>query len=125
MPLAIIKAGERWNDTGIDVAAGRPYRVAAHGRWEDWGRPYGPDGGPSDTPVLRLTAGLRRAPTENWFALIGVLDRDPATRFLIGAGRDWAAPRGGRLLCYANDAWLMYFNNTGAVTLEVTALPPR
>jgi hypothetical protein len=119
---AIIHARERWNDTGIDVAAGRHYRLAARGTWRDWGTPHGPAGGPSNSLALRLTEGLRRAPAENWFALMGALDRDTATTFLIGAAREWTAPRDGRLFCYANDVWLMYFNNDGAVTLDLSPL---
>ena len=120
MWTADIKARCRWNDTGIPVSAGRHYTFSATGEWLDWRNRHGPEGGPSTNLLLRLAEGLRRSPAEDWFTLMGAIDRDPGTIFPIGAGRAWIAPRDGRLFAFANDVWATYGNNSGAVTLRVT-----
>jgi hypothetical protein len=115
-----VKAGCRWNDTGIPVSAGRRYSLSAAGEWFDWRNRHGPEGGPSSNLALRMAERLRRAPAQNWFALMGAIDRDSRTSFLIGSGLDWQAPSDGRVFAFANDVWAMYFNNSGAVTLQVS-----
>jgi hypothetical protein len=54
-------------------------------------------------------------------ALIGCVDGDLATAFVIGSGIDaWTPPRAGTLLCFANDVPGFYWNNSGHITLTVS-----
>ena len=74
----------------------------------------------SSNVMFKLSEGLRRAPLNPWFALIGAYERNNQTQFEIGTKREVTAVRSGRLTCYANDLPLMYWNNSGSVTLRVT-----
>jgi hypothetical protein len=114
-----IAAREKWNDTGIDLAAGGRYRLAAAGEWIDWTLRSGPEGYPSPNGLMRATERWRRAPREPWFALIGSIGRDPAALFPIGRGLEISAAKSGRLFCFANDVSFMYWNNSGSVELTV------
>lgn len=114
-----ILAREAWNDTGILLVAGQEYRLTATGRWVDWYIPCDADGFASPNPAFWPFEWLRRAPAERWFALVGALERDPRTMFLIGAQRTVIAPASGELTCFANDVWLAYWNNRGALQLTV------
>jgi hypothetical protein len=49
--------------------------------------------------------------------LMGTVDRD--TSLLIGATTMITFPKSGKLSCFADDLWLMYFNNRGSVMLTV------
>ena len=69
--------------------------------------------------MLRLAERLRRAPSQQWFALIGAIDQDPSTQFLIGTGCDYRPPRSGKLTCFANDVLGFYWNNKGQLELTV------
>ncbi|MDT4941029.1 MAG: hypothetical protein QOJ34_1118 [Pseudonocardiales bacterium] len=111
-------ARPRWNHSGVLLARGGRYRLTADGTWHDAGIAAGPDGYPSPTVLLRATEWLRRSRRSPWFALIGTIDRRQG--FLVGRKTTVVAPASGELVCYANDAWLMYFNNRGAVALTVT-----
>ena len=57
-----------------------------------------------------------------WFALIGALDEDEATQFVIGTKIVFTSPRAGELTCFANDWRSKYDNNKGTVTIAVTPL---
>ena len=117
---AIILAKPHWNLTGIQLLAGEQYTMSAEGRWVDWFIPHGPEGDPSDSFYMKAFEPLRRMKKENWFALIGALNSDIASAFLIGAGCNYAAQTSGELTCFANDVEGFYFNNYGQVTLSVT-----
>jgi hypothetical protein len=122
-----IRAREKWNSTGILVAPGERYSLAAHGEWIDGGIKAGPAGFPtSHAPaisrwLLKTFESSRRAPAENWFCLIGCVGHDEETAFRIGEKCDeWIVSAAGELTCFANDVPFAYFNNSGAVRLAVT-----
>jgi hypothetical protein len=120
---ATIRAARPWNDTGIVLEAGAAYALAAEGDWTDFFIRSGPEGNPAPTWTQRLLLSRLRMPGERYFALIGAIDRDPATQFLIGRGlARWIASRSGQLTCFANDVPGFYWNNRGAVKLTVTRL---
>jgi hypothetical protein len=117
-----VAARPGWNDTGVDVVEGQELDFVSTGIWWDFFVPCGPGGHPSPSwhLLLRLVGPLRRAPTENWFALIGAVG--PADQFLIGTGRRQRMPATGRLRCYANDVRRFYWNNWGSIQLTITRI---
>ena len=117
-----IDSREHWNDTGITFVAGGRYRAEAVGKWHDAGKECDASGWESDSALIRDLEHFRRVRDANWFALIGAIDRDRATEFLIGSACDITAPRDGELTCFANDAPFMYWNNKGAIELRVTRM---
>jgi len=121
-PIVVaIRAELRWNDTGIRLEAGGTYDLLAEGTWTDLFVPSGPDGNPDPSWMQRRAARWLRVKEENYFALIGALDRDLSTAFRIGhAARGFRATRSGQLTCFANDVPGFYWNNRGAVRLTVT-----
>jgi hypothetical protein len=116
----------RWVRTGIVLRAGRTYRMTADGTWHDKAKACGPEGYASREYPDRLTRLFlrcvwwtrrkRRAP---WLALVGVLDAERSTRFVIGRAATFTPRVDGELLCFANDAWTAYRNNCGVVQLTV------
>ena len=119
---AIIDSRPLWNNTGIEVEAGRKYQLRAHGQWTDKEYVCGPAGYQSPDLLLRLLEWARRAPKCNWFALIGSLDSNEKELFLIGDEVIYTPSRAGTLTCFANDTRLTYSNNHGKVILIVTQL---
>jgi hypothetical protein len=118
--VAEIQAIRKWNKTGIHMVAGQEYILSAEGEWIDWFIHYGPNGGASGSNLfLRLFEWARRMPHEHWFALIGAINSDQRTAFLIGSSRIYRATMSGELTCYANDVPWAYGNNTGSVELDV------
>lgn len=65
---------------------------------------------------------LRRMPHAPWFSLIGSIDKDKNSCFLIGTDKNITAPKTGRLYCFANDVIIAYGNNQGSIELTVTRL---
>lgn len=109
-----------WNHSDIHLELGQTYRFKASGRWVDWFFEHGPDGNPSALCYMRLVEPLRRMPKANWFCLIGAVDQDISSAFVIGAGIQIQCNRSGRLTCFANDMPHFYWNNRGTVQLIVT-----
>lgn len=114
-----------WNDAGLELAAGDRFRVVvAPGTWVDASEPpCGPEG--YEKPSLDWARPFRRVPSAPWFALCGSIGRTPFDGFQLIPGQ-WTQARGsGRLQLWANDAWLFYGNNSGAldVTAEVAPRP--
>jgi hypothetical protein len=113
-----IPADAHWTRL-CDVRQGTSYDFIASGTWLDWGIEANATG--YERPWLTPFAGLRRVPKAPWFALIGVIDKDRSTAFIIGSElKNWIAPANGELCCFANDAFGMYWNNKGAVELGCT-----
>ncbi|WP_160107930.1 hypothetical protein [Pseudomonas izuensis] len=118
-----IQACDPWFKTSVEITAAERYFFRASGSWTDWTQVHDPNGSPMAN--LRLFERFIRCKEADatWFTLVGTIDKDPASFFAIGDGRrwptGWIAPASGRLFCFANDARLMYFNNRGAITLEV------
>jgi len=114
-----IQARQKWNDTGFKLVAGRMYVFRASGTWNDASIRTGPQGYRSPTFFFRCLERYRRFPKADWFSLIGAIDRDLSTAFLIGLGTDVEAQRSGTLTCFANDLSVMYWNNSGSVELDI------
>ena len=122
-----VAADQFWNRTGIRVEAGAVYDIEADGAWNDASIPSGPDGYSSNqvaffkVPFFRLAESRRRLPSANWFALIGAIDTDESTQFVIGGGKLGYRPqKSGELTCFANDLRSKYDNNSGEIRLTVT-----
>lgn len=117
-----IHSRPRWWATGIRLEEGCTYEFTATGTWVDWFEKYrcGPDGYPSDSPLLRMFERARAAPEQPWFALMGAIGGDQDTQFLIGPHRVYSAPTAGELTCQANDIPWMRWNNKECLILSVT-----
>ena len=83
------------------------------------GEAYDANGWVSDRGLVRDFEHFRRVRDENWFALIGAIDRDRHTEFVMGVSCEFVASKDGELTCYANDAPFMYWNNHGSIELTV------
>lgn len=123
---ASIDARLCWNVTDMMLEAGRSYDFSATGTWRDanivchaGGYPP-PALSPVQAMILRPFESLRRVPARPWFSLIGAIDQDMSTAFLIGRGGLMTVPKTGVLTCFANDVSFMYWNNSGIVMLSVT-----
>lgn len=116
-----VEARPRWHATGLWLDVGSTYEMSAVGSWVDWKERNrcGPDGYASNSGLLRLTEWARHARSQPWFALIGGIDRDSRTQFLIGSGRTYQPDVSGELTCFANDIRPMRWNNKGSLTLGV------
>jgi hypothetical protein len=115
-----VPARPRWVETGVQLISGEAYQLSATGTWQDRNISSGPEGYPSRNAVMRFAERWRRMPRAPWFALIGSIGQDPGTVFVIGASTTFAPRDTGTLNCFANDVPLMYFNNTGSISLTVT-----
>jgi hypothetical protein len=113
--MARIDAGTRNNRTGIELEAGVTYDCVATGSWKDASIVHDANG--KDVPKLRWWIVLRRVRNADWFRLIGVVDGE---NHLLGTHATITPSKSGELVCYANDVWFMYWNNTGSIELTVT-----
>jgi hypothetical protein len=115
-----VRAHDLWTDTGLDVVDGAVYECSARGHWWDLFLRSDADGydTPWWNPTQLLTEGRRRVPDARWFALCGAVDRDETRAFVIGT-RVQLRLAAGRLMCFANDIRGFYWNNHGAVELEI------
>jgi len=120
---ATIQARPRWNCTGIRLKKGTTYSITAEGTWWDAKYKHDPDGHPSQSTILRMWEWARRMRHENWFKLICAQDYDNQTAFPVGRHRQFVAARDGELTCFANDVWIMYWNNTGCIQMTVKGVP--
>lgn len=114
-----------WVDVPVAVSPGDRLFFSTTNEWRDASNVCDANG--YDQSYLNWAKGLLRfrAPDATWFTLIGALDRRPESQFAIGDGtrwRDgWVAPDAGTLSCFANDAWLFYWNNCKSVLFQVWA----
>lgn len=115
-----VDSRQKWNATGIALAAGGRYRFRAAGEWRDWTITCDANGYESANLVQRLTECLRRAPRERWFALIGSIGCKGDQLFLIGTDSTYNSRVTGELFCFANDVSAARFNNHGKLELTVT-----
>ena len=123
--MATIKAGCRHNRTCFRLQSGKTYRFSASGTWRDWGHETSATGYTDDK--LRRWEKWRRAPDAKWFSVIGRIDRRKQSQFdlgrLIETGAPYTATATGVLYCFANDVWFMYWNNKGAIELQMEEVP--
>lgn len=114
-----ILANEKWANTDIDFAAGETYTLKAEGKWKDLFTECDAGGYKSCWPWMVMMEKKRRIPDARWFELIGAIDNDVSTYFRIGLNCEFTPDRTGRLVCFANDLWSMYWNNSGGVWLNI------
>jgi hypothetical protein len=109
-----VPAGTQWLDTGIDIRAGRSFKVVASGQWTNGGaspRWTGPEG----FPGLRLPNTLeRRLPLA---ALVGRIGHGA---FLVGPSYQGVSAMGGRLFLSMNDTQGAFGDNQGSLDVTVT-----
>jgi hypothetical protein len=120
--IITVRAHKKWNIAGIVLKAGETYEFHAEGCWVDWVSTHGPGGDPSTSFYMRLFERWRRIRTANWFALVGALNSDLKTAFVIGQGGVKKMEDSGELACFANDVRGFYWNNWGKVQLTVRRL---
>lgn len=119
-----VYAGERWNDSGIDVVSGQIYNftVPAGETWTNSRKICGAEGYPSDL-LMRPWEAFRRVPEAKWLQLIGTIGRSVRARTVVGPSlRDFLPPLPGRLYFFANDLPWMYWNNKGMLAVRVTRI---
>lgn len=116
---AHIVAKQKWNDVDIDVNVGERYEFEARGEWIDWYIPCHADGFTSKFLLAKLLERCRRVSEANWFALIGCLDRDLKRHVVIGSGSEHTFDHSGHLYAFANDVPGFYWNNKGAIDLDI------
>lgn len=114
-------AERRFNPTGIEITPGATIRVRAPGGWKDWFQPATADG--YDKGYMRLFAFTRRVPGAPWFRLCAVIGA--SSPVALGVDAVFEAKTAGPLYLFANDAWLMYWNNKGYIDVELAVTPPR
>jgi hypothetical protein len=121
---ALIFAKQKWNNTGINLVDNQEYhlRSSANEKWIDWFIQCNADGFASSHWILKNSERLRRAPQENWFALIGTINFNINNLFKIGTDKILQANQSGILSCFANDIPFMYWNNKGSIQLIVTRI---
>jgi uncharacterized protein (DUF2235 family) len=117
-----VHARAKWNNTAISVSKGEKYRFEATGTWYDASIRSDPAGYESPSVLFRLVEWLRRAPKNNWFALIGSIGQQASAHFLIGNQQEKTITEDGIVYCFANDLPFLYQNNSGVVTLTVTRI---
>lgn len=110
-----------WNDSGLDVRKGERYSVTASGSWWDLNFRSGAAGysAPSWSVFQNLLQGHRRMPGDKWFALGGQVLTVDRTTAPIEVGENIFVPSDGRLTFFANDVPGFYWNNWGALTLQI------
>jgi hypothetical protein len=82
------------------LTAGETYDFEAKGRWLDWCISHGPAGSASASFYMRFFERFRRVPEANWFALVGAIDEDMSSAFVIGAGCRKKINASGQLCCF-------------------------
>jgi hypothetical protein len=117
-----INAKNPWNDSGIDLVRGARYDFVVPGsqHWRDSSIECDADGY-SAPFLLKFFEPFCRVPSQNYFKLIGTINRSLEMPIVIGSGlEDFLPFRSGRLYCFANDIRIMYWNNCGSIGLNVT-----
>ncbi|MFZ0257361.1 MAG: hypothetical protein WAN46_17370 [Gammaproteobacteria bacterium] len=120
VPVSAREDTDTMVDTGIDMAPGEQYELAATGLWWDFFIPSSPNGF-FFLPDILVNRFLRHRPS-NFFALIGCLDRRPDQQFFVGKHCNYKPEVPGRLFCFANDVSGFYWNNWGKVDLTIKRL---
>ena len=115
-----VSARRRWNPLGVLARPGETFLFACQGRWWDLHLGSGPEGQPGNC-IQRRVEHLKRMRDAPWFCVIGSLGTDGEALFAIGAGGKWTntTRRTAPLYAFANDVPGFYWNNWGAIRMEV------
>ena len=112
--------------TNITLEPGAIYGITARGSWTDWY--IHTDANGYENAVMKPFDHLKRVPHARWFALvccIGAAAHTPSTQLcsVVGASGNLSVPKaaapGQKAHCFANDAYSMYWNNYGSLSVEV------
>jgi hypothetical protein len=117
-----VEAGRYWNRSEMLLGKGCRYDFSCNPKqqWIDWSTPANADGYESNSFILRASERLRRFPDANWIALIGAIGASQRYGFKIGISlKGFTATQTGELCCFANDVSIMYWNNSGSISLTV------
>ena len=119
--MVTVHADRLWNPSGINVRKGEVYaiEVPPGQTWHDASIEHTPAG--KEVPKLDGWKWLRRRKDLPWFALVGAVGKKHTFAVQNGIA-EWTAPADGELFFYANDVSFMYWNNRGAVTVNVRKL---
>ena len=122
--MAAIRANFRLVKTPFAIENGKTYRFSASGKWTDLFHKSSATG--YSAAYLKWFERWRRVPDAKWFSVIGQIDDLQDTQFDIGKliedDSPYEATATGVLHCFANDLWIMYWNNRGAIDLGVEEL---
>ncbi len=123
-----VKARNRNNESNIELIKGAKYSIQVDPKGQTWVDGNGiirneVTAKGYSKAYLRPFAFLKRYKGANWFALIGAIKDVKSSRFYIGEERPtYTAKANGELICYANDAWARYGNNSGELEVRITRL---
>jgi hypothetical protein len=117
-----------WTDTGIILEKGNIYDLEVIPDTQEWIDGYGGRYPQVCTAngfshwFLNLFSFLKRSRKNQWFALMGSIDREEIGAFKIGTKypEGYKADKTGELTCFANDAKGHYKNNKGIIKLTIT-----
>ena len=105
-----------WNGSGVQVKAGEVYQIRASGTWNDWY--INTDANGYSVWYLNLVGFFKRVPSENYFKLIGAVNR--GSKFAVGKSAQIRVAQSGHLEFFANDVLTFYWNNSGSVNVTIT-----
>ncbi len=112
-----VYANDYWTNS-IEVQQGEIYTFSAEGTWTDLVFTTDADG--YTNWYISLFDGLKRMQGEDWFKLIGAIDKN--NLFPIGKSNTLTMSQSGQLNLFANDANGFYLNNFGHIHLTVTRI---
>lgn len=128
LPLTVeIKANQSRTRTGLMLEIGRRYTVepvnGLH-TWTDFTTTTTIHGAASDqyglsAPFMKMFEAWREVPTANWFRLCGEIDGTTPREIELPNFESWES---GELSLFPNDVPGFYFNNSGSVTVVISAL---
>lgn len=136
IPNNLVEAKDKNHRTGLILREGKTYRIQATVKAPliDKKIPCpSADGFTSDLRkkstqfVMKRMERFRRAPKENWFALIAYTlpqGKKPGKRNrhffkLIGSTNTYSPERSGELILFLNDLPCMYWNNHGSLQISI------
>jgi hypothetical protein len=113
----------KWQDTEINITVNEEYKFTATGTWIDFFIVTNADG--FSGKWIMPKSEKKRAPENNWLALMGSLNESETDYFLIGKEKQKLFEHAGRLSCFANDmkdGGFFLRNNWGSITLTITRI---
>jgi len=115
--------------SGWGLLAGHDYQlvILPPDKWNDFDvPPCDASGTPGQGPFMKAAEGLRTCPDANYMELLIMVDGNKATlkkwRAILAGGGVYRAPCDGELSACSNDVTFMYWNNGGAIYVQVTCL---
>lgn len=119
----LINARNPENNAGLSVEKGERYRVCvAKGHiWRDASIENHPPCGSEGTTSMNMIASWKRSPESDWFALMAEVTGNSEQTDLCRS-QEFQTARAGKLILYANDVPLFYWNNSGVIEVLISRL---